>query len=195
MKTCEYFNVKVCPAGLSELRIVYSPAAIAVRQHYEWRGIRQTHGLRSKAKRAMQQFSPHDFTAFKWAGSTDFLHYITVVMLLAVFLAAELNPFYLKVVLAVFALEVGSNFVRRAYYGWNPIIQSSLDGWPEFSCAAYLLSGSFTSTSTTQGSSSASPIKRMCSLLLSISSTQESDQDGTAHVALTGNHLHRVVGD
>ena len=66
-------------------------------QHYEWRGIRQTRGLRSKAKRAMQQFSPHDFTAFKWAGSTDFLHYITVVMLLAVFLAAELNPFYLKV--------------------------------------------------------------------------------------------------
>lgn len=47
----------------------------------------------------MQQFSPHDFTAFKWAGSTDFLHYITVVLLLAVFLAAELNPFYLKVLL------------------------------------------------------------------------------------------------
>lgn len=46
----------------------------------------------------MQQFSPHDFTAFKWAGSNDFLHYITVVILLAVFLAAELNPFYLKVV-------------------------------------------------------------------------------------------------
>jgi len=44
----------------------------------------------------MQQFSPHDFTAFKWEGSTDFLHYITVVMLLAVFLVAELNPFYLK---------------------------------------------------------------------------------------------------
>lgn len=47
----------------------------------------------------MQQFSPHDFTAFKWAGSADFLHYITVVMLLAIFLAAELNPFYLKVFL------------------------------------------------------------------------------------------------
>jgi len=74
MKTCQYFEVK----------------------HYEWRGMRQTRGLRSKAKRAMQQFSPHDFTAFKWAGSADFLHYITVVILLAVFLAAELNPFYLK---------------------------------------------------------------------------------------------------
>ena len=45
----------------------------------------------------MQQFSPHDFTAFKWASTTDFLHYVTVVLLLAVFLLAELNPFYLKV--------------------------------------------------------------------------------------------------
>ena len=45
----------------------------------------------------MTQFSPHDFTAFDWHGTTDFLHYSTVVILLAVFLAAELNPFYLKV--------------------------------------------------------------------------------------------------
>lgn len=73
----------------------------------------------------MQQFSPHDFTAFKWAGSTDFLHYITVVILLAVFLAAELNPFYLKVTSAALASEVDSDFVRRAYCGWNPIIRSS----------------------------------------------------------------------
>jgi len=57
----------------------------------------------------MQQFSPHDFTAFKWAGSNDFLHYITVVILLAVFLAAELNPFYLKVVLTAFSLSADLN--------------------------------------------------------------------------------------
>jgi phosphatidylserine synthase 2 len=44
----------------------------------------------------IKQFSPHDFTAFKWEGAKDFLHYFTVVLLLAVFLAAELNPFYLK---------------------------------------------------------------------------------------------------
>jgi len=66
-------------------------------QPYEWRGLRQTRGLRSKAKRVLSQFSPHDFTAFKWEGTASFLHYITVVLLLAVFLAAELNPFYLKV--------------------------------------------------------------------------------------------------
>ena len=45
----------------------------------------------------LSQFSPHDFTAFKWGTATDFLHFSTVVLLLAVFLAAELNPFYLKV--------------------------------------------------------------------------------------------------
>jgi len=73
----------------------------------------------------MQQFSPHDFTAFKWAGSADFLHYITVVMLLAVFLAAELNPFYLKVVPTVPVFEVDSDFIHRVYCGWNPITQSS----------------------------------------------------------------------
>ncbi|KJA23276.1 hypothetical protein HYPSUDRAFT_40085 [Hypholoma sublateritium FD-334 SS-4] len=74
MKFCQYFEVKP----------------------YEWRGFRQTRGIRSKAKRVLSQFSPHDFTAFKWGTATDFLHFSTVVLLLAVFLAAELNPFYLK---------------------------------------------------------------------------------------------------
>lgn len=74
MKVCQYLEVKP----------------------YEWRGLRQTHGLRSKARRVLSQFSPHDFTAFKWGTASSFTHYITVVLLLAVFLAAELNPFYLK---------------------------------------------------------------------------------------------------
>jgi len=74
MKTCEYFEVK----------------------HFEWRGLRQTRGLRAKGKRVIKQFAPHDFTAFKWEGAKDFLHYTTTVLLLATFLLAELNPFYLK---------------------------------------------------------------------------------------------------
>ncbi|KAJ7069355.1 phosphatidyl serine synthase-domain-containing protein [Mycena amicta] len=64
---------------------------------YSWRGLRQTRGLRSKAKRVISQFSPHDFTAFNWwATANSFTHYVSVVLLLAVFLAAELSPFYLK---------------------------------------------------------------------------------------------------
>ncbi|OAX37052.1 PSS-domain-containing protein [Rhizopogon vinicolor AM-OR11-026] len=74
MKTCQYLEVKP----------------------YEWRGLRQTRGLRSKARRVLSQFSPHDWTAFKWEGTASCLHYFIVVLLLAVFLAAELNPFYLK---------------------------------------------------------------------------------------------------
>ena len=65
-------------------------------QQYTWRGFRQTKGIRSKTKRVISQFSPADWTTFKWEGTTDFTHYFSVLMLLAVFLAAELNPFYLK---------------------------------------------------------------------------------------------------
>ncbi|KAG7087934.1 hypothetical protein E1B28_011979 [Marasmius oreades] len=77
MKVCQYFEV----------------------QPYEWRGFRQSRGFRSKAKRVLSQFSPHDFTAFKWGIAQDFTHFFAVVLLLAVFLAAELNPFYLKYLL------------------------------------------------------------------------------------------------
>ncbi|KAI0079487.1 PSS-domain-containing protein [Panus rudis PR-1116 ss-1] len=77
MKTCQYFEVK----------------------QYTWRGLRQTRGLRSKTRRVISQFSPADWTTFKWEGTTDFAHYFAVVLLLAVFLAAELNPFYLKALL------------------------------------------------------------------------------------------------
>lgn len=93
-------------------------------QPYEWRGLRQTRGLRSKAKRVLSQFSPHDFTAFKWGTASSFLHYIIVVLLLAVFLAAELNPFYLKVVFRSRSVFVVAKILRggRRFYGWNPII-------------------------------------------------------------------------
>lgn len=80
-------------------------------------------------KRVLSQFSPHDFTAFKWGTATDSLHYFTVVLLLLVFLAAELNPFYLKARTASFVLpSSGNDLVHRVYYGWNQIIQSLFCG-------------------------------------------------------------------
>jgi hypothetical protein len=82
--------------------------------------------LRSKARRVLSQFSPHDWTAFKWEGTTSFLHYVIVVLLLAVFLAAELNPFYLKVGVSEVGLGARSHGTYlRVCYGWNPIIRSS----------------------------------------------------------------------
>jgi phosphatidylserine synthase 2 len=55
--------------------------------------------IRRGTKRVFKQFSPHDFTAFEWGGTTSFTAYFTVVLLLSLFLAAELNPFYLKYLL------------------------------------------------------------------------------------------------
>ncbi|KAF7314787.1 Phosphatidylserine synthase 2 [Mycena kentingensis (nom. inval.)] len=66
---------------------------------YSWRGLRSSKGFRSKARRIAAQFSPHDFTSFKWGTASSFTHYACVVALLAVFLGAELSVFYLKTLL------------------------------------------------------------------------------------------------
>lgn len=104
----------------------YSPVYMAETclQPYEWRGLRQTRGLRSKARRVLSQFAPHDFTAFKWGTVSSFTHYVTVVLLLAVFLAAELNPFYLKARLFL-PLDIFVSIHSRHCFGWNPTILSS----------------------------------------------------------------------
>lgn len=65
-----------------------------VLQPFTWRG--KPRGVRARTRRVLKQFAPHDFTAFHWEGTADFAHYTAVFFLLAVFLAAELNPFYLK---------------------------------------------------------------------------------------------------
>ncbi len=92
------------------------------RQPYSWRGFRQTQGIRPKMKRVLSQFSPHDFTAFKWGTASDFLHYFTVVILLLVFLAAELNPFYLKVSVTSFSTPAICNLLIFFF------IESVVDG-------------------------------------------------------------------
>src|SRR5438445_630993 len=100
-------------------------------KHYTWRGFRQSRGIRSKTKRVFTQFSPHDFTAFHWHGTASLLHYVTVVMLLAVFLAAELNPFYLKVgVISIYVAHIltdPNDMIHdgfRVCSGWSQIIPS-----------------------------------------------------------------------
>ncbi|CAE6448392.1 unnamed protein product [Rhizoctonia solani] len=74
MRTCAYFEVK----------------------HFTWRSIHSTKGVRRKTKRVLKQFTPHDWTEFHWEGTSSFASYCAVFLLLATFLAAELNPFYLK---------------------------------------------------------------------------------------------------
>ncbi|KAI8074767.1 phosphatidyl serine synthase-domain-containing protein [Gongronella butleri] len=79
MKTCQYLEVK----------------------HYSWVGFRQIKSLRGKAKRAVQQFTPYDWTRFEWKPSSSPKNYFGMVALMLVFLQCELNCFYLKYMLWV----------------------------------------------------------------------------------------------
>jgi len=77
MRTCAYFEVK----------------------QFVWRGFRETKGIRRKSSRVVAQLTPRDWTTFKWEGTQSFTGYVAVVTLLSMFLAAELNVFYLKALL------------------------------------------------------------------------------------------------
>ncbi|KAH8928351.1 PSS-domain-containing protein [Atractiella rhizophila] len=68
---------------------------------FSWRGIRTQHArtLRGRTARAMKQFTPYDWTEFKWEGTKRFRNYLSTVGLLSVFLLSELNVFYLKFLL------------------------------------------------------------------------------------------------
>jgi phosphatidylserine synthase 2 len=127
MKTCQYFEVKVNPlTWTSEMLIVCSLTSCPLCwQGYTWRGFKQIRGVRGKTRRVISQFSPADWTTFKWEGTADFTHYVAVVLLLAVFLAAELNPFYLKVIVLHGARSDMASHLNsrgRPYCGWNPSI-------------------------------------------------------------------------
>lgn len=79
MKFCQYFSVK----------------------QYSWVGFRQIKSLRGKAKRAVQQFTPRDWTRYEWKTTSSPKNYFGTVLLLIVFLQCELNCFYLKYLLWV----------------------------------------------------------------------------------------------
>jgi len=80
MKTCEW--LRVSPFSWRGLRPVVSDSSSTSR--------------RRAAKYAAQQFTPHDWTEFRWEGTKRFRNYISTVALLTVFLLSELNVFYLK---------------------------------------------------------------------------------------------------
>ncbi|KAI9357777.1 phosphatidyl serine synthase-domain-containing protein [Pilaira anomala] len=79
MKFCQYFSVK----------------------QYSWVGFKQIKSLRGKAKRAVQQFTPREWTRFEWKTTSSPKNYFGTVLLLIVFLQCELNCFYLKYLLWV----------------------------------------------------------------------------------------------
>jgi phosphatidylserine synthase 2 len=95
MRTCAYFEVKVSRFTFFCL----GRGKILCSQHYVWRGLRETRGLRHKSSRVIKQLTPRDWTTFEWEGTASFQGFVSVVLLLTIFLAAELNVFYLKALL------------------------------------------------------------------------------------------------
>ncbi|CAO0789439.1 unnamed protein product [Mucor circinelloides] len=79
MKFCQYFSVK----------------------QYSWVGFRQIKSFKGKAKRAVQQFTPREWTRYEWKTTSTPKNYFGTVLLLLVFLLCELNCFYLKYLLWV----------------------------------------------------------------------------------------------
>ncbi|KAF7725516.1 hypothetical protein EC973_009546 [Apophysomyces ossiformis] len=68
-------------------------------KQYSWVGFRHIKTLRGKAKRAVQQFTPHDWTRFEWKATSSPKNYFGFVGMIVVFLQCELNCFYLKYLL------------------------------------------------------------------------------------------------
>ncbi|KAJ1762136.1 hypothetical protein LPJ77_005375 [Coemansia sp. RSA 2523] len=79
MKWCEHFKMKT----------------------YTWHGIREIPSLRGKLSRAGAQFTPHDWTVYKWAPTRRFKSLAGFVLFAVLIMLAELNVFYLKSLLWV----------------------------------------------------------------------------------------------
>lgn len=77
MKTCEYLGNKP----------------------YHWRGLWNIPSYSGKFKRVAEQFTPYSWTSYNWKATTSLTRWLAVCGITALFLAAELNLFYLKFIL------------------------------------------------------------------------------------------------
>eukprot|EP01135_Chromosphaera_perkinsii_P000474 Nk52_evm28s96 gene=Nk52_evmTU28s96 len=77
MKTCKYLEMK----------------------QYSWRGIQNIPDYKGKMIRAASQFTPYRWTSFHWGATESLKRFVSVCLVIAIFLLAEVNAFYLKFVL------------------------------------------------------------------------------------------------
>ncbi|KAJ8299437.1 hypothetical protein KUTeg_023497 [Tegillarca granosa] len=68
---------------------------------YHWRSMWNIPTYRGKMKRFALQFTPHSWTDFDWKPTSSLKRWFAMLGVIAVFLLAELNTFYLKFVLWV----------------------------------------------------------------------------------------------
>lgn len=76
MKTCKYLSIKT----------------------YHWRGLWNIPTYSGKIKRCAAQFTPYKWNSYDWKATTSLKRWITVWGVLGIFLMAELNYFYLKII-------------------------------------------------------------------------------------------------
>ncbi|PAA60533.1 hypothetical protein BOX15_Mlig034026g2, partial [Macrostomum lignano] len=105
MKTCNYLSLKP----------------------YYWTSMWNIPGYKGKLKRFVLQFTPYRWTDFDWTPTKSFRRWVIMLMVIAMFLLAEVNTFYLKYVLwvppphflclgrLVFFLFMGATAMREVF--------------------------------------------------------------------------------
>jgi phosphatidylserine synthase 2 len=76
-------------------------------KQYSWVGFRQIKSLRGKAKRAVQQFTPREWTRYEWKTTSTPKNYFGTVLLLIVVMYSYITVEYFETnyaVIIVFAM-------------------------------------------------------------------------------------------
>ncbi|XP_078667496.1 phosphatidylserine synthase 2-like isoform X6 [Branchiostoma floridae x Branchiostoma belcheri] len=66
---------------------------------YHWRGLWHIPTYRGKMRRMVAQFTPYNWTSFDWKPTLSLKRWLAVLGIIAMWLIAELNTFYLKSIL------------------------------------------------------------------------------------------------
>lgn len=82
---------------------------------YHWRGMWNIPTYRGKMKRLALQFTPYSWTDFDWRPLSSLKRWLAMLAIIAIFLLAELNTFYLKFVLWI-APPHWLNLLRLAFF-------------------------------------------------------------------------------
>ncbi|OAF70820.1 hypothetical protein A3Q56_01429 [Intoshia linei] len=66
---------------------------------YHWRGLWNIPTYRGKISRIFNQFLPYDWTDYEWNATSSLKRWLIMLLIIGIFLLAEINSFYIKFVL------------------------------------------------------------------------------------------------
>lgn len=85
-------------------------------KNYNWSGFGQFHSWKGRAWRAIQQFTPYNFTSYEWYMLKDFKRFCYVTVLCVGIMVVEVDAFLLK---DIFWLQPRSKYVLT---DTNPVV-------------------------------------------------------------------------